>query len=771
MLVSAPAASRELKTVALAADLVVVGGGLAGTCCAITAAREGLRVILVQDRPVLGGNASSEVRLWTLGATSHMGNNNRWAREGGVIDELLVENGWRNPEGNPVIFDTVLLEKAAAEPRLTLLLNTAVHAAEKHPGTERLAAVRAFCPQNATAYELRAPLFCDASGDGILGFLAGAAFRMGAEAREEFDEKFAPDTAAYGELLGHTIYFYSKDTGRPVTYVPPAYALTDLGDIPKFRKWGARDHGCFFWWIEYGGRRDTIHETEAIKWELWRVVYGIWNHIKNSGQFPEAANLTLEWVGTIPGKRESRRFEGDYMLNQRDVIGQRAFADAVAFGGWSIDLHPADGVYSPRKPCNQWHARGIYGIPLRCFYSRNLDNLLLAGRIISASHVAFGSTRVMATAAHGGQAVAFAAKHCLRHGVAPRDLLEPARLAALRTDLLRSGQFLPRTPRHDPADLATTATITASSSLRLAGFTTGAAPLRLDHGCAQLLPVAAGPVPRVEFIADVAESTTLVAELRTSDHPENHTPDRCLGRHEFALAPGAGQRLALDFAAGLVLDAPRYLFFLVHANPAVSLHQSEQRVTGVLSVAKRENRAVGNTGEQIPDGDIGVERFEFWIPARRPAGRNLACTITPPLAAFAPESVTDGVTRPTDRPHAWVADPADPAPTLTLAWGEPQVLGRIVVSFDPDWDHPLESTLWGHPERASPFCVRSASLRDDTGRVIAELTDNHQARWVVDPATPLHTRSLTLAVGPTHGGCPPAVFEIACFAPAISPTP
>src|SRR5882724_5610783 len=441
---------------------------MAGVCCAITAAREGLHVVLVQDRPVLGGNASSEVRLWVLGATSHMGNNNRWAREGGVIDEILVENLFRNREGNPVIFDTVLLEKVKTESNITLLLNTAVYEAEKS-SPDRIASVTAFCSQNSTRYRVTAPLFCDASGDGVLGFLCGAAFRMGAESRAEFGEKFAPESS-YGELLGHTLYFYSKDVGRPVKFVPPSFALTDITQIPRWRHFSPKDFGCRLWWIEYGGRTDTVHETEQIKWELWKVVYGVWNHLKNSGEFPETANLTLEWVGAIPGKRESRRFEGDYLLRQQDIVEQREFPDCVSFGGWSIDLHPADGVYSELSPCNQWHARGVYQIPYRCFYSRNVENLFLAGRIISASHVAFASTRVMATCAHGGQAVAIAAKHCLEKKVAPRALNEPALMEALQTDLQGRGQRLPRHRRLDTTDLAQSAQISASSEWTFGGF-------------------------------------------------------------------------------------------------------------------------------------------------------------------------------------------------------------------------------------------------------------------------------------------------------------
>ncbi|MBS1563817.1 MAG: FAD-dependent oxidoreductase, partial [Bacteroidetes bacterium] len=259
--------ARNLFSEQIGADLVIVGGGVSGVCCAITAAREGLNVALVQDRPVLGGNASSEIRLWILGATSHMGNNNRWAREGGVMDELLVENTCRNPEGNPVIFDSILLEKVVKEQNIRLLLNTAVYEVSKDK-PDRITAVRGYCSQNQTVYTLKAPLFCDASGDGIVAFLSGASFRMGAESREEFGEKFAP-SKEYGELLGHSLYFYSRDTGRPVEYTPPSFALMDIESIPRYKMFNLQDQGCKLWWIEYGGRLDTVKDTEKIKWELW----------------------------------------------------------------------------------------------------------------------------------------------------------------------------------------------------------------------------------------------------------------------------------------------------------------------------------------------------------------------------------------------------------------------------------------------------------------------------------------------------------------------
>ena len=750
---------RDLKTVRVSGDLAIVGGGLAGTCCAITAARAGLKVVLIQDRPVLGGNASSEVRLWILGATSHLGNNNRWAREGGVVDEILVENLYRNPEGNPLIVDTILLEKVVSEPKITLLLNTAVHDLEKtDPDTIR--SVRAFCPQNSTAYDVSAPFFVDASGDGIVGFLAGAAFRMGAEASCEFGEKYAPAQAS-AALLGHSIYFYSKDTGRPVRFVAPGFALKDITGIPRYRDFKAGDSGCRLWWLEWGGELDTVHDTETIKWELWKVAYGVWDYIKNSGRFPEAGTLTLEWVGTIPGKRESRRFEGDHILSQQDLIEQRPHDDAVSYGGWAIDLHPSEGVFSAQPGCTQWHGKGIYPIPYRCLYSRNLSNLFLAGRSISASHLAFGSTRVMATCAHSAQAVALAAALCLQRGLRPRALSQRPQISLLQRGLLRSGQYIPGVALEDPEDLTRTAALAASSELRLAELKPNGETRPLDLAWAMLLPVKPGPMPRVTYRVDVAAVTELVAELRVSSKPGNHTPDVTLRTLRLPLSPGQDQPVQLDF--GTTIDLPRYAFVCLMVNPGVSVHLSDQRVTGVLAVSQKFNRAVAKSPRQEAPPDSGIESFEFWLPERRPGGKNLAVTLEPPLEVFGVANLTNGFARPTRQPNAWVAAFDDGQPCVRLTWPRPQTIASIELGFDTDFDHPMESVLMGHPERVMPFCVRQFEILDGAGRVLHRCADQHQSHRSIRLEPPVTTDRLTITLAAPSAQIPAALFEVRCY--------
>ncbi|WP_276371401.1 FAD-dependent oxidoreductase [Chryseolinea sp. H1M3-3] len=739
------------------ADLVVTGGGLAGTCCAITAAREGMKVVLVQDRPVLGGNSSSEIRLWVLGATSHMGNNNRWAREGGVIDEILVENMYRNPEGNAVIFDTVVLDKVVNEKNITLLLNTAVIEVEKFNRT-KIKGLKAFCSQNSTAYNLVAPLFCDASGDGVVGFLAGAAFRMGAESREEFGELFAPDNE-YGELLGHSIYFYTKDTGRPVNFVPPSFALDDITKIPRYKKFNASEQGCQLWWIEYGGRLDTVHDTENIKWELWRVVYGVWNHIKNSGLFPEAENLTLEWVGTIPGKRESRRFEGDYILTQQDIIEQRFHRDAVAYGGWSVDLHPADGVFSERPGCNQWHSKGIYSIPYRCYYSKNIDNLFLAGRIISVSHVAFGSSRVMGTSAYGGQAVGIAAALCKERNLLPRQISEQV-LEEMQQRLLMSGQFIPAIEVIAPENLAAKAHVDASSNFVLAELPEGGILKTLDPAAGQLLPFKKGKVPELIVHAEADESTVLQVELRTCERSGSFTPDRFHEAISISMSPG---RNCIHLNFKTVLDDQGYAFILFKKNPRVHLHFSAQRITGILSVFNLVNEAVSNYGKQTPPDGIGVDSFEFWCPQRRPQGQNIAVKINPPLDCFSPGNVINGVDRPVLAPNAWVADLHDDKPQLRLNWETKKTIRKIVLSFDTDFDHPMETVLMGHPESIMPFCVRSYRIIGDGNKILFEKNNNYQTRNIIEFDDPVITKQLIIQVDHPAEDIPASVFGVWCF--------
>lgn len=751
---------RALRVEEQTYDLVVVGGGLSGVCAAVTAARSGLKVVLVQDRPVLGGNASSEVRLWILGATSHMGNNNRWSREGGLIDELLVENTHRNPEGNPLILDMILMEKVHQEKNIRLLLNTVVYDLEKG-ASDKITAVKAFCSQNSTEYYLKSTLFCDASGDGILGFLAGAAFRMGAEGREEFGELMAPSTE-YGELLGHSLYFYSKDTSKPVKFIPPTFALDVSKEIPRFKNFNAKEFGCKLWWVEHGGRMDTIYDSEKIKWDLWRIVYGVWDYIKNSGKFPEAETMTLEWVGTIPGKRESRRFEGDYILTQQDLVEQRLHEDAVAYGGWSIDLHPADGVFGEKDGCDQWHSKGVFQIPYRCLYSRNISNLFLAGRIISVSHVAFGATRVMATSAYTGEAVGMAAALCQKYQTLPRSLREGAYLKELQRNLMRIGHYIPQVEVADEDDLVQLAQIKTSSTWQFKGFDAIDVQWKpLQVAAAQLLPLPVGTSPQVKISLRALKKTSLQIELRTADRPGNFTPDCLLEEQQLALLPGE-QTINLSFKTPIT--SAGYYFFIFRQNEAVLLPYTEQRAPGLVSVFNGENRAVSNYGKQNPPPNMGVDAFEFWCPLRRPDGQNILFTLDRPLRIYQEDLLKNGIDRPSVLTNAWVADPSDEQATIQLEWGQKQRIREIKLSFDTDFDHPMESVLMTHPETTMPFCVQEYEIRDGQDQVLYRKVGNYQTVNKIVLEHPVETKALKIRLKAPSKRVPAGLFGVRCYA-------
>ena len=441
-------------------DVVVIGGGMAGICAAVSAARLGCGVALVHDRPVLGGNASSEIRVSISGADSRFKN----ARETGILEELRLEDRFRNHDTDVngetnSIWDMILWEWVTREPGLKLYLNApATHAVMKDPAT--IQAIKARQMGTEKEFYLEADLFIDSSGDGYIAHEAGAESRMGREARDEFDESIAPEVAD-GLTLGSSLLFESKDMGRPIKFVPPswAYKYPTEEDLP-FRGHNRITSG--FWWIEYGGELNTIVDNDEIRDELWKVLYGVWDHIKNHGDHG-AENYALDWVGAIPGKRESRRFMGDHVLKQSDIESATLFPDRVAYGGWSIDLHPPKGIYSPGKPAEFNGFPRLYSIPFRCLYSGNISNLMMAGRNISTTHVAFGSTRVMATCAIQGQAAGTAASICKNHNILPRDV-HPAHISELQQQLLKDDCYIIDMKNEDEADLAKEASVTASSS-------------------------------------------------------------------------------------------------------------------------------------------------------------------------------------------------------------------------------------------------------------------------------------------------------------------
>ena len=443
----------------LETDFVVAGGGLAGVCAAIAAARRGSRVILIQDRSVLGGNASSEIKMHIVGADCHGGKPG--TRESGIMEELRLEDAVRNPHRCYSQWDLLLYEKVKLEPNITLFLDTDVVGASVDGDTLRC--VRAVRNLTEDEFHIRARFFADCTGDGRLGVEAGADHHVGREAKSHYGESLARDVADR-HTLGSSILITGRKYDTPQPFIAPSWIRKFKKEHFKHRPINSYEYG--YWWFEWGGQIDSLKDNESIRHELLRIALGVWDYVKNSGDHPASAHWALDWVGALPGKRESRRFLGPHVLTEQDVLGGRVFADQVAYGGWAIDLHPPSGVDVPDEPpFTPTHFKHLYSIPLGCYHSRNIANLFFAGRNISASHVAFASTRVMATCAIGGQAIGTAAALWRDADSSDiRQLSTPANISALQQALLKDDAYLLHLPNSDPADLARAATVTASSA-------------------------------------------------------------------------------------------------------------------------------------------------------------------------------------------------------------------------------------------------------------------------------------------------------------------
>ena len=424
-------------------DLVVVGGGTAGCCAAVSAARLGCKVALIHDRPVLGGNNSTEVRVGLSGLIHQM----PYPQLGNLLEELGPVGYWTLqqakkardlPRSQEVIAlfekepqrrihnagpatnyeDEKKLAVVAAEKNLTLFLNARANGVEM--AGKRIAAVIAEDIKTGVKRKFQARLVADCTGDGVIGALAGADFAYGRESKDEFGEDTAPSKK--DELvMGTSVQWYAEADGQPSVFpeCPWALPLNEKTCVKTTR-------GDWDW--ETGATRNHVTEIEQIRDYGLRVVYGNWAVLKNHPKFKdEFARQRLKWVAYIGGKRESRRLLGDVILRQQDIVEAKAFPDASVTTTWTIDLHyPKENICA----CEAFRseARHIeikpYPIPYRCLYSRNIENLMMAGRNISVTHVALGTVRVMRTTGMMGEVLGMAASLCKQHTATPRGVYE-----------------------------------------------------------------------------------------------------------------------------------------------------------------------------------------------------------------------------------------------------------------------------------------------------------------------------------------------------------
>lgn len=425
-------------------DLCVVGGGMAGMAAAISAAREGIQVVLMHERPVLGGNASSEIRMWICGAR---GAENR---ETGIIEEIALENLYRNPTKSYPVWDTVLYDFVRREKNITLLLNCTCLDAQvekrtfSHQRDTKIACVTGYQMTTQTFFDVEAKLYCDCSGDSILAPLTGAEFRLGREARSEFSED--TEVVEHDNMtMGMSCLIQGRETHEDISYIAPEWSTKLTEKNFENRDPNLSNDLENFWYLELGGNRDSIRDTEELRNELVALATGTWDYIKNSGEF-DAKKWELDFLGFLPGKRESRRLCGEYIITQRDISDGVIFEDEIAYGGWPLDDHFPAGFYHRGAPNTDIQTPAHYSLPYRALYSKNVENLFFAGRNISMTHMAMSSIRVMATCALLGEAVGKAASLAVKNGMTPHDVyLE--KVEELQALLMEDDCFLPSKTR------------------------------------------------------------------------------------------------------------------------------------------------------------------------------------------------------------------------------------------------------------------------------------------------------------------------------------
>ena len=404
------------KPIAQEFDFVIIGGGMAGTCAAISAARLGVKVALVQNRPVLGGNNSSEVRVH-LGARINL---EPYPALGNLVNEIGPGRGG-NARPKDYYEDDKKLKAVLNEQNISLFLNHHANAVEMDG--MNIAKVFAENIETGQVVAFEAPLFADCTGDGTLGFLAGAEYMSGRESRAQFNEPTAPEEAD-DLTMGISVQWFSETMEQPSSFPDIAWSLP-WNEEKSF----AITRGDWDW--ETGMGKDMINETEFIRDYGLLVVYSNWSFLKN--HHPEKVKFEkekLKWVAYIGGKRESRRLVGDYILTENDLTQQNFLPDGTAPTSWTIDLHYPDPENLEKFDGEAFRsiAKHIkiypYPIPYRCLYSKNVENLMMAGRDISVSHVALGTIRLMRTGGMMGEVVGMAASVCKEHDAKPRAVYE-----------------------------------------------------------------------------------------------------------------------------------------------------------------------------------------------------------------------------------------------------------------------------------------------------------------------------------------------------------
>lgn len=413
------------------AEVCVIGGGVAGVNAAISSARQGINTVLINDRPVFFGNASGEVRMWICGVKDFT------YKETGLMEEINLENFRYNPNKRYPIWDALIYQKIMNQENLTAFANTTCFDA-KMDG-DIIKSITAYQMTTQTMIEIQANIFIDCSGDSILAPLTGASFMIGREGKEEFNElMMLSHDNKDNKTMGNSLIMQAVKRNKKIDFVAPDWVERISLEKLKSKNFTFSSSENF-WYIELGGNDDTLKNAEVINKRLLSLCLGIWDVIKNSGEF-DADYFDLDFIGMLPAKRESRRMLGDYVLTGNDLINRTVFDDEIAYGGWPMDDHNPDGIDGTIS--NYYVHLKPYGIPFRCLYSKNIKNLMFAGRNISMTHLAMSSARVMGTCGCLGQAAGVGAAVACKYNILPSEIISKNHIKELQQILLFNDSYL-----------------------------------------------------------------------------------------------------------------------------------------------------------------------------------------------------------------------------------------------------------------------------------------------------------------------------------------
>ncbi len=676
----------KFKTIEKQYDLVICGGGMPGICGAIAAARAGLNVALINNRGVLGGNASPEIRVHICGATG-TSEYNLYSREGGIIGELLIENRYRNPQGNVYLWHTVIVDALLKEKNCTVFLNTYIDTVNLCENNKKIISVEGTQNGSETRYCFNGDMFIDDTGDGTIGYLCGAEYMYGREGKDKWNETIAPEKEDDGVLLS-SLSFYSKDFHRNMPFTKPNFAkdiseeftkALEFREIPDRIPKDARYDGYRFqWYYETGAHKHQTFENEEIMKDHDKLVYNIWDYIKNQSDY-NAQQFDLEYIAPVAGKRESRRLVGEYILKEQDIAFQTDFNDAVGYGGWSIDLHAKGGFFDNDLINKHFYLRGIYQIPFRCCCVKNLDNLMVASRCLSVSHVASGTTRLMSTLSLLGQACAIAAALCKKHGKTPKEIgegyIEELQQKLQQNDLGIVG-------KKKQASLITNCAVSASSTFN-GKLMHSDKWLVLNKEIGFVFPLSKEN-KKLALFAKASENTSVNFKIYKPLKTENYAPEVELGTINIALNKS-------DTATKIVLDLTKYeidtnVIAIIEKNENISLEVDNVQINGYKILEQKIN----NDDSFVDIATLNPKPY-LWKKAQYlpvfESETNLYCV----------NNIKNGYIRNYGKPNLWLSELGDNTPEVLIELEKPTEISEIKLTFDnlaDDIDYDTLETVY-----------------------------------------------------------------------------